>query len=299
MDLLATTGIDLIRRELDRWYAKNLVAPFWWRDDDASANNDPFRRLIQLAESAAVPLVLAVSPMLMEDEFSLNLRSFSHACIAAHGYSHTNHRAGKRKAEFGPDRPLEEMRDEIDKLAVRFAATFPECGLAMFVPPWHAFDSRLVPDLVRVGFTTLSMYETRISRGAALVAAYAPMNEFAFALTQTENSRRYGAITRLDCSVDLLGSDGPGGTTVNPNLVRDIFGALVARRVGITPANRPIGIMTHHMQHDDVAWALLERVVTLFAEHPAARFIDTELICQRFRRRSVYLPDSQAAACLP
>ena len=100
--------------------------------------------------------------MLMTDRFVTVLNGLHKVSVAAHGYRHINHAPASLKGEFGPDRPLEVMRLEVEKLADEFAARFPETGIAMFAPPWHALDSRLVSDLASVGFRVLSKFESRV-----------------------------------------------------------------------------------------------------------------------------------------
>jgi hypothetical protein len=268
-----TAANDLLVHELDRWQANGLIAKFWWRDDDAQFDNDAFKRLTDLAGSESLPLVLAVSPMLMPDRFVARLNGLRDVSVAAHGYRHINHATAPLKGEFGPDRPLEVMRREIEELAGEFAVRFPDRGIAMFVPPWHGLDSRLISDLARVGFKVLSMFESRVSRGLGLAAAQ--LKTIGLALPRRSIKLRRRSIERLDCSVSLLNYEGPN-ITGNPRSLEKVLRALWARRLGFLPVEQPIGILTHHLLHDEDAWAYLSQILMVTARHPATRYLQPE-----------------------
>lgn len=258
-------------RELDLWQTKALVARVWWRDDDAKSSNDAFSRLMDIAEQAGIPLILAVSPGLAEDAFLLRVGGITNVSFAAHGYRHVNHNKGSRKAEFGPDRPVDEMRQEIEELAGKFISEFPKRALAIFVPPWHVLDPRLVPDLLRVGFQVISMQHRRVLRILYRAAANMPAPNFAYPRPWSERTLEAG-IARLDCSTELLKYPSDGATA-NPFMFDEFLGALRLRRWGFVPAARPIGFLTHHLQHDEIAWRQLSTLVKSLAQHPAVRFI--------------------------
>jgi hypothetical protein len=270
---------DLLARELDRWKANRLIANFWWRDDDAQFANDAFKRLTDLAGSESLPLVLAVSPMLMTDGFVARLNSLRDVSIAAHGYRHINHATAPLKGEFGPDRSLEVMRREIEELAGEFAVRFPNRGIAMFVPPWHGLDPRLVSDLARVGFKVLSMFESRVTRGLGLAAGQ--LSAIGLALPRRSIKLRRGSIQRLDCSVSVLSYEG-GNITGNRRIFEKAVRALSARRLGFLPVAQPIGILTHHLLHDEDAWKYLSQILTLTARHPAVRYLPSEELSTKF-----------------
>ena len=273
----ASTADDIVN-ELDRWQARGLIAKFWWRDDDAQFANDAFARLIDLARSQSLPLVLAVSPMLMTDPFVAVLNGLHNVSVAAHGYRHINHATAPLTGEFGPDRSLEVMRREIEELAGEFAVRFPDTGIAMFAPPWHAFDLRLVSDLARVGFRVLSKLESRVSRGLGLAAAQ--VKEIRLTLPRRPIKPRRGPIERLDCSVGLLNYVGPKAT-VDPRIFEKLVRALSARRLGFLAVDKPIGILSHHLAHDEDAWTRLSQVLAVTRCHPAARYVQsTELSAQ-------------------
>jgi len=281
--LPTTLDSNIIEEELDRWRSRRLIAPFWWRDDDAMTDGEAFQRLLGISNKYTVPLILAVSPKLIDGELCTKINRMTHIGVAAHGLYHANHGSPSRKAEFGPDRPLADMRRDIEALSTEFASRFPERGLAMFVPPWHALDPRLIPDLERAGFKTLSMMDRRLRRATSTLASYLRKAGFSRARTEIQpNTNRGAGIARIDCSIDLLRYDGPAGAKTQQRLVQSVVGALVARRFGLIPINRPIGILTHHRQHDEPAWNNLNVLIQTLKLHSSVRFIEPEEISLRF-----------------
>jgi hypothetical protein len=270
-------------RELDLWPHQGAVARFWWRDDDAHVDNDPFKRLIELTDAAGAPIVLAVSPGILNEAFVAKLNETRNARIAAHGYRHVNHSKGGQAGEYSDDRPIDVMIAEIEKSAALFASMFPSHGLSMFVPPWHRFDPRLNPYLARAGFKILSMHESAPIRALQVLAAKIPQLRMAIPRSAAKPMVENG-IERSDIAINLIkvGPDHQG--TANPLLIDHVIGALRLRRHGIMAADRPIGLMTHHLQHDELAWQKLSELVAAISEHPAANFIAAEEFCPAFKK---------------
>jgi hypothetical protein len=270
-----------IHRELDLWQDNGAVANFWWRDDDAYIDNDRFRRLVGLADVTGAPIILAVSPGLMSESFVATLNGIRNVSVAAHGFRHVNHSKSRQSGEFWHDRPLSVMSAEIENLATVFASMFPNRGLSMFVPPWHRFDPQLSPYLMRAGFKILSMHESFTVRALQIIAAKLPRFKMAFAKPASKATVPDG-MKRVDIAINLLKIGPHHQGTANPLLIEHVIGALRLRRLGFIDANRPIGLMTHHLQHDELAWEQLSQLVTAIAEHPASYFIQPENICPLF-----------------
>ena len=47
---------------------------------------------------------------------------------------------------------------------------------------------------------------------------------------------------------------------------------LVAKLVALIDEQKPIGLLTHHLVHDENAWEFLDRALSRLASHTAARF---------------------------
>jgi hypothetical protein len=55
---------------------------------------------------------------------------------------------------------------------------------------------------------------------------------------------------------------------------------LRARRTGGADADEPTGLLTHHLTHDEAAWAFMDRFLTAITGHPAARLVDIRELCR-------------------
>ena len=58
--------------------------------------------------------------------------------------------------------------------------------------------------------------------------------------------------------------------------IRSIVLALRLRRFGLTEPARPIGVMTHHLVHDEGIWTLTRDVMVRLAAHPKIAFAPIE-----------------------
>jgi hypothetical protein len=279
--LVSTVIISSIHEELDSWQRNGELARFWWRDDDAQIDNKPFKRLIQLAEVTSAPLILAVSPGIISESFVEKLNGIRNVHMAAHGFRHVNYNKGALTAEFGNDRPLEVMIAEIEHLAKKFASMFPNRGLSMFVPPWHGLDQRLIPYLSRSGFKCLSMHESFSVRAAQIFFAKIPSIKMAFARPGSK-SLKAQSMDRANIAINFLSSGARHLLKVNP--LHQALGALRLRRLGLIAIDRPIGLMTHHLQHDESAWEQLSQLIAVIVNHPASYFIQSEDLCPLFRK---------------
>jgi hypothetical protein len=51
------------------------------------------------------------------------------------------------------------------------------------------------------------------------------------------------------------------------------LGELSARRTGATEAEEPLGLLTHHLDHDEPFWDFLDGLFRITTAHPAAGWI--------------------------
>ncbi len=56
-------------------------------------------------------------------------------------------------------------------------------------------------------------------------------------------------------------------------VLRGFLGELKARRTGATEPEEPLGLLTHHLDHDAAFWDFLEPFFALTRAHPAARWL--------------------------
>jgi hypothetical protein len=199
---------------------------FWWRDDDAVAESPALHRLMDLAESVNAPLTLAVIPGNLEGSLPTAIKDRD-VTVAVHGWTHTNHAPdSEKKAEFRAHRPVAEMLKEAAKGKSILDAEFGAQALPLFIPPWN----RVAPDLplATSGYQGVSVFGQReISRD--------------------------GNLTRLDAHIDPIEWRGSRSAVPAQQIVDQITDLLVV--------DEPIGLMTHHLVHDDAIWALTEALV--------------------------------------
>ena len=225
----------------------------WWRDDDATVPTCALDRLLDLRRTAAVPLSLAVVPHGAAAALADRLAIETDIAVLQHGLAHRNHApAGEKRAEFGADRPMDVMLAEIEAGRRHMEAVFGGRFRPVFVPPWN----RIAPELAcRLGEAGLA--------GLSVFAAEAP-----------------GGTAPLNSHVDLMdwhpsGGGGPSG------LPLDTVDSLIAteidrRRTG--ERHGPIGLLTHHLQHDEIAWATTRDLLAGLSALEAVRWPAAECL---------------------
>jgi hypothetical protein len=227
--------------ELDRCAGAGQRVTFWLRDDDAVAATPALERLMALAATWDVPVVLAVIPMPAEPELARPLAG-AQTRIALHGFAHANHAGpGEKKQELGRHRPAATVLDELARGRDRLDALFPGRTVAMLVPPWNRIAADLVPHLPGLGLRWLSTFgpEPPTMPAADLV--------------------------QIDCQLDIM------DWRTRRSHPADV---LAARLADLVRQRRrfpgPIGILTHHLVHDEAAWTFLADLFRLTARHDAA-----------------------------
>lgn len=229
-----------LRTELDRWQAAGKTARFWLRDDDAIEPTPALEKLLKSTADANVPLTLAVIPASTGEPLAARLADERQVLVALHGWSHTNH-AGpdEKKQELGahraPDIVLRELRDGLAILQRLFGPHF----ISMLVPPWNRINSALIAELPALGLENLSVY------GPAKAGS---------------------PIRLLNTHVDIMNWHGIRGGRPHEELVADVVKELQAR---FDDDAEPIGILTHHLVHDETAWAFLSELLAETSAHPA------------------------------
>ncbi|MBA8879396.1 polysaccharide deacetylase family protein [Phyllobacterium myrsinacearum] len=234
-----------LQAELARWIHANRSARFWLRDDDAVEPTDALDRLLQLAGESKVPLTLAVIPAHTGEPLVKRLESERWVSVAVHGWSHENNAPkDRKKQELGPDRPralvLEQLQDGCRLLAKLHPIRF----VPVLVPPWNRIDPALLPYLGDCGFQALSVFG----------AAKKPAN----------------SLPAVNTHVDLMDWHGTKGCRDHAELVAAIVTELRQRFDG---SSEPIGILTHHLVHDESAWAFLKKLFQVVAKTPGGRWL--------------------------
>lgn len=223
--------------EIALWGTMGRRPQFWWRDDDAVEPTDALDRLLGLSRRHGAPVALAVIPASTGEALAHRLRDQHDATVLVHGWSHRNHsRAGEKKQELGPHRPAETVIAELSRGQALLGALHGDVCLPVLVPPWNRIDPSLVPHLAGIGFQALSVF------GPA----------------------RPASIGILNSTVDIMDWHGTRSCRDHHVLVGEIVGQLrSARQSGSVT---PIGLLTHHLVHDESAWDFLDGLLEVTSD---------------------------------
>jgi hypothetical protein len=254
-----------VRQELDRWSLQGLKARFWVRDDDACEMSGQLDRLRGLADRHDINIGLAIIPAKVHhnlvNAFPHLGKRFQPMC---HGWQHANYGQAGQPEEFGDCRPLRALREDAEKAYKVFTGHFGiDCPI--FVPPFSRIASDLVTDLPRIGFAGLSAGPGLMERRLLRLSAHLPWMPVLRLRTETP-------VPRFDVQIDLI--DWSRSTARQPETVAaDLVANLRLRRRGFLPCDRPIGLLTHHLVHDEPIWRLCDDILEMLKRHEAVGFL--------------------------
>ncbi|MEF2549044.1 polysaccharide deacetylase family protein [Aurantimonas sp. E1-2-R+4] len=233
---MSAAVFPLARAALEAARDDGRTIAFWWRDDDARRPSEPLTRLLALRRAAGVPLALAVIPDGVEAGLAEALFGDDAVAVLLHGWRHANHAPkGQKRAEFGDHRPIGMMLDEAAAGRAALAELFPDRFLPAFVPPWNRIGE---------GF------------GARLAGAGVPgLSTFG----RTASAEPH----RLNTHLDLMNWREARGLT--PAEADRLLAAEIDHRLDGGGAGEPIGLLSHHLQHDEAAWTLLGALLDFLA----------------------------------
>jgi hypothetical protein len=227
---------------LDRAAAGARPIEFWWRDDDAETTTSALERLLEAARAHALPLALAVVPKGATAGLGEQLAREPRLAVLQHGWAHLNHAAaGEKKIELGGGRPLPDMLGELSRGSERLRTLFGEKFLPVLVPPWNRIAASVRDRRRDVGLVGLSTFGPAPAADRHQVNTHLDILAWKPARRPLTRAEAYG---RLSDEVE--------------------------RR--IAGSTEPIGILTHHLVHEDASWDFLDALLRLLARHPAARW---------------------------
>lgn len=231
--------------------ARGDAIDIWWRDDDATEATPQLKRLLSLAREAESSVALAVIP----DRVAPNLVTASEDMpILIHGIAHQNHAPPQQKKQELGFQPTEALVEALRVRRERLERLFGTRALPVLVPPWNRIDPALVPLLHEAGLAGLSTYKRRPARMAA------------------------PGLTQVNTHFDPIDWHGGGGLAPEGAIVRH-FARLIAEAEQEPSAGRePIGLLTHHLVHNEAIWAFLSRLLKALNQSGAVRFVSAASI---------------------
>ena len=216
-----------LKAELGRWRQAGRRPRLWWRDDDARAATPQLRRLLVHATRADAPLCLSVIPEGLHPGLCGVVAPYERVFILQHGISHLN-RAGSPASEFAPADPPEQV-------AARLAQGWAMLDgfrrrLPVYVPPWNTLTPNVEAALALSGHRAVSAW-SGLSRP-----------------------------DRVDAHVDLLRWKGSPRFAGRERVLGRLTGLLGLRR-RLSLWDEPIGLLTHHLAHDEDTWRFLDELL--------------------------------------
>lgn len=223
----------LLRRAKDA----GLVIRLWWRDDDACTVTAPLVRLLEMRSLLHVPLSLAVVPRDAQPDLAQAVMSAAETRVLQHGWAHAEQqRTGERKSEFGDHRPVAQMLHELDEGRSTMEAMFGPNFVPVLVPPWNRIGTKITTRRSAVGLPWMSAFGPRNADDAYVVNTH----------------------------IDII--DWTSRTGLQPQAVLGLLCDEVSRLIEHN-STEPIGLLTHHLQHDEMAWACIEAIMTVLTNN--------------------------------
>lgn len=236
------------RKELTEhldWFAeRGRKVRFWWRDDDAVEPTEDLDRLLAIANAHQVDVALAVIPKDATEALAERLSDEPHALVLQHGWQHRNFQRkdlGEKAAELGTRRDADELMDQLAQGKARLIELFGEKFVPAMVPPWNRIAPEISRRLPGIGITGLSTFTWLNFPRPGQVQSHVDMIKW-------KKDRRFIGWESARARLDLQ---------------------LCRRR---TNPSEPLGILSHHLAHDDGCFAFLDELLIIAAHHEGAEW---------------------------
>jgi hypothetical protein len=144
--------LDPVAAALD---AAPAPVPVFFRDDDAGWRDDRLRALLERFEAHGLPLDVAAIPQALGPGMARELQQRDVA-VHQHGLAHVNHEPDGRRYEFGPSRPADVQRADIEAGRTLLAERLGGTVEPIFTPPWNRCTRDTGVCLAELGFAVLS-----------------------------------------------------------------------------------------------------------------------------------------------
>lgn len=271
---MSPADFPLTRRQLDAADAAGVELAFWWRDDDARGATPELARLLAQRLETGVPLALAVIPDGARADLLDGMTPDDDIRLFLHGWCHANHApAGEKRAEFGDHRPVVAMLEEIRRGRDRLAGLAEGRFLPVFVPPWNRIGPGIAARLGDAGLPGLSIF----ARPASRHRVHTHLDLMDWRAGRAQDAATLDRLLAAQIAARLMGEGGtpaaiPSAARMRPGMPAETRACTPAGGpgpVGWPPSEtQPIGLLTHHLQHDAAAWERLTALLTLLAPRP-------------------------------
>jgi predicted deacetylase len=230
-------GWVLLAAELRRWTRQGRRPQLWWRDDDTRAPTPALARLIAYAAADGIPVALAVIPADLDPTLAAFLKAQPLIGVLQHGVDHVNGGPPDRPSQFGREATEAQIAARLSWGWTQLEAF--ERRLPVYVPPWNDLQPNVLAALKGAGFAGVSAWAGRREAG------------------------------RLDAHLDLMRWRGIPRFVGRGKFLGRLRRALAQRRRQ-QAWDDPIGLLTHHLDHDEAAWAFLEALLAFAPLRAAA-----------------------------
>jgi hypothetical protein len=229
---------------LEIWSEAGRQLNLWWRDDDARSPSRDLERLVDLAEKHRVALTLAVIPDRNLERLAASLEDCRLVTTIQHGVDHVNRsRRTWLPLEFDVDHPVGDILMRLTAGRERLSAMARHRDL--LAPPWNRIGANVISAAAKAGFAGISAF------GGP--------------------SRRQAGLAHIDAHLDPLrwndGAKFRGAASIYRRIRR-----LMRERRRTNQWHEPIGLLTHHLQHDSESWNFLEGFLAETAARPVVRW---------------------------
>ncbi len=227
---------DKLLNELAIWSDSGHRVLVFLRDDDAVEITPGLMRLQNLCECRNIPSLLAIIPKFARSELGDFVNNHELITPAIHGYSHVNHAGeNEKKAELGNHRSVYEVLGELQTGQAAMVDLFGERLSKILVPPWNRIDAQVASKIESIGFTGISGFGWKI------------LNK---------------NVRWMNTHVDIIDWKQNKTAKALDDVLDDLVANLQTARQNVFA---PIGILTHHLIHDELCWSVLEKLLDLLS----------------------------------
>lgn len=228
---------------LDAHAGEGRTIQLWLRDDDAIEPTPALSQLLGLSKRWDAPLTIAAIPAHATTALAELLEELPLISVAVHGWDHMNHApASEKKQELGLHRGEAAVLARLAEGLERITTLFGDRAVPLLVPPWNRIAQPLLGHLPSLGYEALSVFGPE---------------------------RAETPIRLVNTHVDVIDWRGTRG-----GRAMDVLYAEAAARLDAgTGRKTSLGILTHHLVHDEAVWAFLDDFFELTARHPACRWV--------------------------